>query len=365
MMKKWKHNTSSISWLIAAVQTLENAGIDGKKRLFNSGIDLEKYRGDERRAPVEVIGNAWRLVAQELDDPAIGLRAAKANFNAAHWQSLGLAFLCSSTLRSALERLVRFFEVLSDAADTKLEHRNDMLCFVAHTRQDPELIGYEAMEFGIGGLLVLMQEIFPRPLHPVEVRLLRPSSSASKDFEKLLGCPVVFDSPYESIAFDILLVDEPLPSSNQRLAHYEDSFSEDYVTRFGNNSIAIEVKNQILRLLPGGESSISKIADVMHSSTRNLQRKLHAENTSFNALLSDIRKQLALAYITKSHHSLTEIAYLLGFADHSSFSRAFKLWFNETPTDYRKRIELLEGEDVDSKVELTWQFQSGSSANII
>ena len=335
--------TSSQSWLTSAVRVLDSSGFDGRRALAGSGIPVEDFENEAGRAPVKVIGDAWRFVASALDDPAIGVRAAIEGFNPAHWQSLGLAFLCSTTLRQALERLVKYFEVLSDAADTRLVQEQQRLSFVAVTQQDPELIGYEALEFGLAALLVLMQEVFPRPLRPVEVRLHRPQALANDDFAKLLGQNVIFGSAFESISFDIKAVDETLPSSNQSLAAYQDLFSEDYVARFGNNSVSIEVRKQILRLMPAGESSIQNVAAAVHSTARSLQRKLGSEQTSFNNLLTGTRKQLSLTYIKQPQHGISEIAYLLGFANHSSFSRAFKQWFDVTPTDYRKNIILNDG----------------------
>ena len=330
--------TSSASWLTSAVRVLDGSGFDGRQALTDSGIPVDAFANEADRVPIKIIGDAWRFVARALDDPAIGIRAAVEGFNPAHWQSLGLAFLCSTTLRQALERLVKYFEVLSDAADTSLVEEQQRLSFVAVTQQDPELIGYEALEFGLAALLVLMQEVYPRPLRPVEVRLQRPQSLASDDFAKLLGQNVIFGSDFESISFDIKAVDETLPSSNQALAAYQDLFSEDYVARFGNNSVSIEVKKQILRLMPAGEPTVQKMATVAHLSVRSLQRKLRSEQTSFNELLTGIRKQLSLTYIRQPRHGISEIAYLLGFANHSSFSRAFKQWFDVTPTDYRKSL---------------------------
>ena len=90
--------------------------------------------------------------------------------------------------------------------------------------------------------------------------------------------------------------------------------------------------------MPAGEPTVQKMATVAHLSVRSLQRKLRSEQTSFNELLTGIRKQLSLTYIRQPRHGISEIAYLLGFANHSSFSRAFKQWFDVTPTDYRKSL---------------------------
>jgi AraC-like DNA-binding protein len=242
--------------------------------------------------------------------------------------------LCSKTLRQALERLVRYFELVSNAADTMLEEHSDRLSFIAVTHGDPKEIGHVAIEYGLAALLVLLREVFPRPLYPLRIQLLRPADRASEEFSKLFGCPVVFGCKRESMSFDIELVDELLQGGNETLAKYQDSFSEEYLTRFGNNSTSMKVKNEILRSLPGGNPCQTSVANALHISTRHLQRRLESEKTSFRLLLNDIRKQLSFSYLRQENRSLSEIAYLLGFTDHSNFSRAFKNWFHCCPVNF-------------------------------
>jgi AraC-like DNA-binding protein len=68
---------------------------------------------------------------------------------------------------------------------------------------------------------------------------------------------------------------------------------------------------------------------------RTLQRRLKELNTSFSRLLEDTRRELALAYLSERRMSLLEISYVLGFADPSSFSRAFKRWTGTAPRKSR------------------------------
>jgi AraC-like DNA-binding protein len=325
--------------LAAAVNTLNRHDLDGAELLADAGIRIEDFKGNERRAPTEVIQTAWKIVAGRIGDPAIGVRAAFEHFSPADWQSLGLAILCSRTLRQALERMVRYFEVVSDAADSMLEEDSERLLFSAITYRDPEELGYEAMEFGLAALFVLLKEIFPRPLYPLEIELLRPKELATEKFEELFGCLVIFGCDRISISFDISLVDEVLQGSNRVLAKYQDSFSERYVARFGDDSTSLKVKREILRSLPGGNPTQASVANGLYLSVRNLQRKLEAEHTTFRQLLVDIRKQLTCTYLKQESRSLGEIAYLLGFTDHSNFSRAFKRWFDTTPTAYRNKLK--------------------------
>jgi len=71
-----------------------------------------------------------------------------------------------------------------------------------------------------------------------------------------------------------------------------------------------------------------------------LRRKLKEEGTSFQALLDNMRKELALGYMRDTQMNFGEIAYVLGFSTPGAFQRAFKRWTGETPGDYRRRIGL-------------------------
>ena len=77
-------------------------------------------------------------------------------------------------------------------------------------------------------------------------------------------------------------------------------------------------------------------ADVVHT--------LHAADThetieaAFQTLLDDTRRELAEQYLAQPGMTLLETAYLLGFADPSNFYRAFRRWFDATPSEYRARL---------------------------
>lgn len=330
--------TSLSSWLSSGLEVLEAAGYDCDQLLRDTGVDIRTTRAGQDRTPIEDIGAVWRLAAEVTGDSTIGIRAAQQYFSPAYWQSLGLAILCSNTLRKALHRMVKYFEILSDAASISLEEGETEIVFVARMRASANELGFEALEFGLASLLALFRSVYPGHLIPLEIRLVRPLPDNAKDFEQLFDCPVVFGSSIESISFDIADADKKLPGGNQQLASYQDLFSEEYIGRYGHNSITLKVKDEILRLLPGGDPSQAVVAEALHTSSRNLQRKLRSENTSFREILSEIRMKLAQSYLAQNRNSYVEVAYLLGFADQSNFARAFKQWFDMSPSQYRKEV---------------------------
>ena len=78
------------------------------------------------------------------------------------------------------------------------------------------------------------------------------------------------------------------------------------------------------------------IAESLHMTPRNMHRKLQKEGTSFKVLLTGIRRELAQQYIQDRSKTLTEISFLLGFSEVSSFSRAYKGWTGQPPSEARQ-----------------------------
>jgi AraC-like DNA-binding protein len=70
-------------------------------------------------------------------------------------------------------------------------------------------------------------------------------------------------------------------------------------------------------------------------SARTLQRRLGDSGTTYKELLDDTRRALALAYLSAPQHSVNEITYRLGFSSGSCFTRAFRRWTGQSPSDWR------------------------------
>jgi AraC-like DNA-binding protein len=70
-------------------------------------------------------------------------------------------------------------------------------------------------------------------------------------------------------------------------------------------------------------------------SQRSLQRKLAEQNTTYKQVLDGVRYDIAKSYLSESSHTATEITFLLGFSDLSAFTRAFKRWHGQSPSEFR------------------------------
>jgi AraC-like DNA-binding protein len=104
------------------------------------------------------------------------------------------------------------------------------------------------------------------------------------------------------------------------------------------NDIIANVSRMISLSLASGSSNIADIATSMNYSQRTLQRKLSAKDTSYSALLDSVRFSMANQYLKSTYYRLTDIAFLLGYSNLSSFSRAYFRYAGIYPMEVRKRI---------------------------
>ncbi len=103
-----------------------------------------------------------------------------------------------------------------------------------------------------------------------------------------------------------------------------------------NTNLASAVRAVIYRQLADGEPSLEGVAEALGLSARSLSKRLVAQSLRFPEILDRLRQSLAEIYLQDASLSLTEIALLLGFAESSSFSRAFRRWRGVSPNQYRR-----------------------------
>ena len=95
------------------------------------------------------------------------------------------------------------------------------------------------------------------------------------------------------------------------------------------------VERQIEPLLPTGDFGIESVARALGASRQTLYRRLKAEGVTFEKLLDELRRRLALKLVREDGVSVKEAAYRLGFSDPAAFSRAYKRWTGSSPRGSR------------------------------
>ena len=107
---------------------------------------------------------------------------------------------------------------------------------------------------------------------------------------------------------------------------------------YAQDNIAAQLKRMLAELLAAGEANADVACRALKLSRRTLQRRLKAEKTSFQKVLHEVRAELAVNYLSDERLKALEVAMLLGYSSISSFTTAFKSWYDMPPAEYRHRF---------------------------
>jgi AraC-like DNA-binding protein len=329
--------TYSAPAVFLTLKIIESSGVDPDPLMRKLHIDPQKMSDPNARYPYKRIDALWADAAALIDDPCFGLKAA------IYWQpsnlsALGYAWLSSSSLRTALQRLCKYIRMLTEGASFELEERDDGLSVLLH--YNPISLQQPTRTDSVMAMLVAMcRADYGAEFKPASISLTHPSPECSDKFYELFRCPVNFGAADNSFTLTPESADKPLQGANPLLSALHDQFMIDYLAQLDNSDIQHRVRAAIIQQLPDGNINDCKVAEALYMNVRTLQRRLQKEHTTFKTQVNSVRQELADRYIRDSSKGLAEISYLLGFSEMSSFSRAFKRWTGETPSHYREGYE--------------------------
>ncbi len=323
--------TTGLAWSL-----LESYGIDPLPLFHKARIDPSLMNDMSSRINRSTQAILWQGIADSVDDPCFGLKAGEF-WHPSYMHALGYAWMSSSTLHSALYRLARFIKIVNSSISIKITEENDQLCIEVLDVSDsvPRNESWYA-DADMSFLIAMCRANYGNTLNPVSVSFRHDEPACAGDFFALFRCPVTFDSQRNAMVLARPDVEKRLPGSNTLMSQIHDQEMVRYLAGLDEGDIINKVKNAIVELLPDGRMSDSKVADALFMSSRNLQRKLEAQNTTFKTILTQVRKDLAAKYIQDTQLTLTEVSFMLGFSEMSAFSRAFKQWTGTSPKVQRQ-----------------------------
>ncbi len=297
------------------------------------------------RPPADIALNAdlpiddWcrllEFAAGHLNDPLLGLHLGQ-TLSLRHIGVLGYVVMASRDLGEALSRLHRYQRLVYDV--TPLEVRVsgtavELVWDAEHGRPGP-LVD----ETAITTLVHLCRSLTRPDLSPSYVSFINPTPAAISEYRDFFGCLVEFEQADTVICMDAVTLMEPLHTADPAMLSILEEQADSLLACLPTQSPLIdEVRRRIGRLLPDKNPEISSVAQGMDLSVRTLQRQLTAAGTSFLKEVAAVRQEIAERYLRETRLGLVDIALLLGYSEHSAFTRSFIRWTGMTPQAYRQR----------------------------
>lgn len=328
--------SASFEYVPLLLELVEKKGVDPERILEGLNLpDRSRWTDPGLRILAADYDTLIRRAQTLTSTPWLGWEFGQ-SMNVTTHGFLGYAAISSATLGDAIELAVKYFRTRSTLVSLEFFVENDQ----AVIQVNEQLALNDTTQFYIeslfSSLYLMAQKMLANQLMVAEVRCAFPRPDYFDMLEPLLPGPCFFDCPHHQLRFDKALLNSPLTFADTRLAQMAASQCEDEMENIQAPPALLGKVKRIILAEVGNFPNVDDVASELHMSSRTLKRKLQQLGTSYQVILDDLRRGLAVEYLTRSNHAIDEIAALLGYSDASNFARAFRRWTGRNPSDYRQ-----------------------------
>jgi AraC-like DNA-binding protein len=313
----------------------KSKGVDVAPLLAQAGLTTAAI--EDRNARVGVANQIKFVdrVAKALGDKNLGFHLAYDH----DVREIGLLYYVAAsadTFGSALRRVERYSGIQNEGVRIRVTRGKtlrvsfDYSGVARHT-------DVQQIEFIIGSLLRIFRQLTGRMLSPTRVQVMHRIGDDKRELERLLDATIEDEAGADRIELPASSWDLPLVSADPHLHRLCVQRCEEALAGRAKSPspLKVQVENAIAALLPHGQARHDVVAAQLGMSPRTLARRLSSEGSSFAGILEEVRSALAQRYLADRTLAISEIAWLLGYREIGTFTRAYQRWTGILPSAAR------------------------------
>jgi AraC-like DNA-binding protein len=330
--------TIAICFVASALQSVRARNLNVDELLADVGLSPSLLQVPQARVSAKVYGALWRAIALALDDEFFGQDSRR--MKAGSFAMLCHAVVACKTLGQALDRSLRFYALVLDDISGTCERNATEARIVLHER----VAGASQRAFAHELLLLLLYGVScwlvgrRIPILRTEFSYAEPAYSA--EYRLMYCADLRFDRPNTLIAFDPGYLDLPVMQNERSIKEFLRTAPESILLKYKNgSSLTSRVRRRLRQCLPGEVPDFERLADELNMTPATMRRRLHEEGESYQSIKDQLRRDLAISYLSHSSRSVMDIALELGFSERSAFHRAFRKWTGASPGEFRRTLQ--------------------------
>lgn len=328
-------NRVSTSYARILYDYLESRGLDAVVSLDHPAppIDHTGHSFMDLRELAVLFAKADRLLAE----PALGLKVG-ATIKPHHIGLVGYLLTHCRNLAHAMYRHNEFERLYWDGNLGRIRPE----LFGARILWDPipHLMNRLLEECNLAAFVSFARTIAGAPHeNPVDVHFSFPEPKDRSVYDDFFRCPVHFNARHLSVSISWANLLRPLVAPDESLHHILELQARERIAKIpARGDFLGQLRAVIAARLTHETPDLARCAEQLNCSARTLQRRLEGLGTSFQDELDRTRRDLAESYLADPGLKLSELSLLLGYAEQSVFTRAFKRWTGVTPARWRKQL---------------------------
>lgn len=326
--------TISAHFVHAALGGAKRHGRDTRTLLLSAGISPELLKEPGSRVTGAQYSHLMQTLWQEMGDEFMGF--APHPSKPGTFATLCLLIVHAANLESAYARARQFYGLFDEPVSLRLRqddtqaylslHSSGPLSDPDHFLQESLLVIWHRLSSWLIGQGITLDQVtfnYPRPAHVDEYR-------------GLFHCQLAFDQPETGLCFPARYLKLPIIRDEYEIKEFLKTSPADLLARPDDrHSHTSQIRAIIGRDFSVQIADFESIAQSLNMSPQTLRRRLRDENTSYQEIKDNLRRDQAIYLLNREDLAINDIAYRIGFTEPSTFHRAFKKWTGVTPGAYR------------------------------
>jgi AraC-like DNA-binding protein len=326
--------------LAAVTNSLADLGVAPHEALRGVGLSFDELHSPATRVSLNQMTQTFRNAMRLSRDPHLPYKVGS-NIHVSALGMYGFAILCSADFRKTMDFAVAYHQLATPLAEISFsesgQHGVWTIKPLVHSSMDARLLRF-VTELQLGIHLSLHRDIMGAAFKPIKVMMTYGPADDFRIAPELVGCPIGFGEPANQLVFDVAWLNvKPTLGNRATYASVRATCDELIAEMSVLAGVAGRVRRALLQDI-ADRPAFSAIAKLLRTPTRTLRRQLRDQNTSFRALLDELRTHLALKYLRDTAMTNEDIAFALGFSDAANFRQAFRRWTDQTPREFRQAI---------------------------
>ena len=252
--------------------------------------------------------------------------------------AFGLAFKSAPNLLGSYARVERYGKVVTSIANFRVDQSGAAVFMEVIQGREQRQGLTMTNELALAALTALSREVSEDgSFSPAAIHLMAGQPSEDSAYRSHFRCPILYRADRDAIELEANTVHRRNRLSDYGMSKFFETHLEGELSELRHEtSLSDQTKDAIARALSEGPPKMEDIARGMGFSARSFHRRLADHGLTFQMLAEETRRELAEVLLRDEQYSLADIAFLTGFSEQSSFTRAFKRWVGHTPAGYRK-----------------------------
>lgn len=317
--------SASLSNYVELVRSLER---DPAPFLRAVGLTAKDLADSEALIPRDAARELLEITARatQVEDFALRLAAQR---KLSTLGPISLVLREEATAREAIDTLCRYLKLVNASLILVVEEAQDWVLIREDLLPSPGLSMRQSVELAVGTLHRMLRDLAGPDWKPREVCFTHRPPAHLGAHRSFFGQTPKFNQEFNGLLCAAADLSRPRQLGDQGAAALARKYLEGAMRAQGER-VQDLCAQTIQALLPGGECSADQVARLLQMDRRSLHRQLAAQGLSYSQMLDQVRSDLVQRHLGESDLPLGEIAGLLGFARHSSFSHWFQARFGSS-----------------------------------